>query len=237
MLNHNDNGKKSFATSRWPALIKLLLAGWLSAVTAAAFVYAPTAKGFVGHSSRIIYFHVPLAWVAVLAFFVSMVASVRYLRRRDLADDALSAASARLGLLFTIMATGSGALFAKLTWRSFWNWDPRETTIVLLLLIYCAYLILRSAVRDPFRRANLSAVYAIFAFVTVPFLVFVAPRLSFSLHPTNNVFDANDGMTFAPPIRNVLLAALMGFTGLYVWLLRLETRIAALYRQKENWDE
>jgi heme exporter protein C len=86
--------------------------------------------------------------------------------------------------LFSILATVSGSIFAKLVWGSFWNWDPRETSILILLLIYGAYFALRSAIDDSERRQQLAAVYALFAFVTAPLLTFVVPRLyENSLHP------------------------------------------------------
>jgi heme exporter protein C len=88
------------------------------------------------------------------------------------------------GFLFSILATATGSIFAKVVWGSFWNWDPRETSILILLLIYGAYFALRSAIDDAERREQLAAVYALLAFVTVPLLIFVVPRLAeSSLHP------------------------------------------------------
>jgi heme exporter protein C len=212
-------------------VLKWFLCLWMAAVCMAAFLYAPPAAGFVGPSSRIIFFHVPAAWVSVLAFLVSMIQSVRYLRGRRMQDDALAAASARLGLLFTVIATVSGSIFARMMWGAYWNWDPRETTIVLLLLIYCAYLVFRGAVPDPVRRARLSAVYAIFAFLTVPFLVFVLPRLTFSLHPSDTVIPLRGHVQVSGRILQVFLASLAGFTGLFFWMLRLESRILILSQE------
>ena len=121
-------------------------------------------------------------WVlifAVLAFLVSAGYAVRYLRRPGPRFDAVSAESARLGLIFVVLATLSGAVFSKLTWGSYWNWDPRQTTIFVLLLIYAAYLTLRSVIPDAHRRARVAAIYALFSFLTVPFLVFIIPRFYF----------------------------------------------------------
>jgi heme exporter protein C len=87
-------------------------------------------------------------------------------------------------MLYCIFATVTGSIFAEVVWGTFWNWDPRETSILVLLLIYAAYFALRSSVDDSERRRRLAAVYNIFAAVTMPFLLFVAPRVADStLHP------------------------------------------------------
>ena len=139
------------------ALLHWSLGGWVLLVIVAAFFYAPSATGFKGESARIVFFHVPQAWVAVLAFCVNLVASIRYLRKRNPLDDARAAAAARLGLVFSVLATVTGSIFANVMWNSFWNWDPREVSIVILLLIYAAYFALREAVPDEERRASLAA--------------------------------------------------------------------------------
>jgi len=215
-------------------ILKLTLLVWMVLVIWAAFFYANPAGGFIGQSSRIVFFHVPTAWVAVLAFLVSCIASVRYIRRRDPVDDIRASVSAGLGLLFAVLATVTGAIFARVMWGAYWNWDPRQTSITILLLIYGAYFALRGAVEDPERRAALAAVYAILAFVTVPFLVFVVPRIYWSLHPDTiiNTRGAND---FDSHYTQVLMASLVGFTGLYVWLYTIGCRIERirLRRQQE----
>lgn len=215
-----------------------LLFVWFCVVIWAAFFYAPPAAGFKGESSRIVFFHVPQAWVAVMAFCVNLVASIRYLRRRDLVDDARAAAAARLGLLFAVLATVSGSLFAKVMWGSFWNWDPREVSIAILLLIYAAYFALRQAVNDPERRGALAAAYAILAFVTMPFLVFVVPRIYWSLHP-DTIISAQGSVKVQMDARmfQVLMASLAGFTGLFWWLYSLEVRVARLRLWRDQGGE
>ena len=150
-------------------------------VLALVFFVVPPAEG-LGNFVRIIFIHIPCAWIGVLAFLIAAVYAWRVLRgaRNGAAApaavaraDRLSARSAALGLAFTAVATVTGAIFSRLTWGAFWNWDPRQTTILCLLLIYAAYLALRSVTTDPERRARVSAVYALFSFLAVPFLVFV----------------------------------------------------------------
>jgi heme exporter protein C len=210
-----------------------LLLVWMGVTIWAAFFGVGSAQGFQGQSSRIVFFHVPTAWVATLAFLVSCVASVMYLYRRQPVDDDRAAAAATQGLLFAILATVTGSLFAKIEWGAYWNWDPRQTSITMLLLIYAAYLALRVAVADPERRATLAAAYAILAFVTVPFLVFVVPRIYWSLHP-DVITNPNPQNRLDSAHLRVLLASLAGFSGLFVWLLAVETRLARVVRQRQE---
>ena len=215
-------------------ILKWLLLVWLAAVIVAAFFYVHPAEGFIGESSRIVFFHVPMAWIAVLAFLVSCITSVMYLKRRDPKDDIRASVSAGLGLLFAVLATTTGSVFARIMWNSWWNWDPRQTSIAILLLIYGAYLALRGAIDDPERRASLSAVYAILAFVTVPFLVFVVPRIYWSLHP-DTIINTRGSNEFDSRYTQVLMASLVGFTGLYIWLYTIGCRIEAI-RQRRRQD-
>ena len=207
--------------------LKWILFIWMAVVIWASFMWVPSAQGFKGESSRIVFFHVPTAWVATLAFLVSCIASVMYLRRREPKDDHRAAVSASLGLLFAILATVTGAIFARIMWGAYWNWDPRQTSITILLLIYAAYFALRAAVPDPEKRATLAAVYSILAFVTVPFLMFVVPRIYFSLHP-DVVTNADPDNRLDSLHAIVLLASTLGFTGLYVWLYTIGSRIEAI---------
>lgn len=203
-------------------LLRLLLGVGMSLVIVAAFLYAPPAAGFAQpEAARIIFFHVPNAIVAVIAFLVSVVYAFKYLRTRLRLDNAKSAISAGLGFLFAGLATATGSLFAHVQWGMAWNWDPRETSIFILLLIYAAYFALRTAIEGEERRAVLSAVYNIMAFATVPFLVFVMPRVMESLHPSETLSGG-----LSTEYRIVLYPAMLGFLGIYLWVFRLQTAIA-----------
>ncbi len=162
---------------------KIAVTVWMFAVTAAMFLWVPEQQG-LGNTGRIIIMHVPTAWLSTLAFGIAAIFSLLYLRRRQPSDDDRALAAVEQGFLFAILATLTGSVFAKVVWGSFWNWDPRETSILILLLIYGAYFALRSAIDDWERRRQLAAVYAVLAFVTAPLLTFVVPRLAdSSLHP------------------------------------------------------
>ena len=199
-------------------------------VIVAAFIF-PAPQQQIGDASRIFYFHVPQAWVAVLAFAVSMVASIRYLRKGDIADDYMARAAAGLGFLFCILATVTGSIFAKVAWNAFWNWDPRQSSVFILLLIYGAYFALRSAIEGEEKRGRLAAVYSIFAFITVPFLVFILPRVMPSLHPSDSIVDTAGKITMSPLTASIFFPALAVFTAIFVWVLKLELRFARLERK------
>ena len=184
----------------------------------AVFLIVPPAEG-LGNYVRIAFFHIPTAWVAVVAFLGAAYWGARYLKTRELHYDAKSARSAILGLIFTLMATVSGAVFSKLTWGAYWNWDPRQTTIFVLLLIYAAYVTLRMTMRDERARASSSAVYALFSFIAVPFLVFVLPRMFFSLHPSP-VLNETGRIDMDAVMLGTLVLALIDMTLIYIWLMK-----------------
>lgn len=207
-------------------IYKILLTVWMVVIIMASFLFTEAAAGFPGETSRILFFHVPQAWVATLSFLISMIASAVYLAKRKVNADYVALSAAELGFLFCVLATVTGSIFAKATWGSFWNWDPRETSIVILLMIYGAYFALRSAVSDLERSRVFAGVYSILAFVTVPFLVFVVPRITTSLHPEDTMNPANPGMD--PKTLKVFLGSLLAYTALYVWMLRLRVRILRL---------
>jgi len=212
-------------------IYKILLTIWMAIIIVAAFLYAAAATGFPGETSRILFFHVPQAWVAALSFLLSMVASSVYLAKRNVKADYLAQSAAELGFLFCLLATVTGSIFAKATWGSFWNWDPRQTSIVILLMIYGAYFALRSAVGDPEKKRTFAGIYSILAFMTMPFLVFVVPRITASLHPEDTMSPLNPGMD--PKTLKVFLGSLFAYTGLFVWMLRLKIRLLMIEGLKE----
>ena len=191
----------------------------------------------LGDKARVLYFHVPMSWISVLAFFMSMWYSIRYLKTREIDYDIKSFSSAQLGFLFCILATATGSLCAKFNWGSFWNWDPRQTSIFILLMIYGAYFALRSAIDSPEQRAKLSSVYSIIAAVTVPFFVFIMPRLVESLHP-DPIINNQGKIHMNSTMLTVFLTSLVGFTMLYLWMLNLKIRIEKieLYKLKNTED-
>lgn len=190
-----------------------------------AFLYAPPAAGFrVPELARILFFHVPNAMVGSCASVASAWYAIRYLMTHDLKFDIRSYAASGLSLLFWLLTTITGAFFAKVQWGAYWNWDPKQSCIFVLLLIYMAYFALRSAVTDPRKAAAISAGYALFAAVTVPFLTYVLPNAPgvASLHPQGVVFST-DGMDSRYHL--IFWSATVCFLGLSLWVFRLQVSI------------
>lgn len=186
--------------------------------------------------ARNIFFHVPTAWTTVLAFVVSMFYGIQYLRTKRFEYDIKSVSAAGLGFLFCVLATVTGSLWAKFNWGSFWNWDPRETSIFVLLLIYGAYFALRSSLENEETRAKLSAVYSLLGGLTTPFFVFIMPRIMTGLHPGAKGDESGSTpvaqLHMPANMRTVFLTSLVGFTFLFVWMLNLRIRVAKLEYEK-----
>jgi heme exporter protein C len=209
-------------------ILRVLLFLWVAATLVGAFLWAPLVP-VLGPTTRVLYFHIPSAWLTVVALGWSMLHSALYLKRRDLTHDDQAAGAAELGLLFCIAATVSGSLWARAMWGSYWNWDPRETSIFFLMLIYGAYLALRASIEDPARRARLAAIYSCIAFVAVPFLIFVVPRIYFSLHP-DPILNTRGKVDMDPRIRWMFTSMLVAFTVLFFWMLSLRVRLGRIER-------
>ncbi len=175
-------------------------------------------------NAKIIFFHVPTAWITVIAFLMASVYSFKYLKNKNLDDDAKAYSAAQIGMVFCILATITGAVWAKFAWGSFWSWDPRQTSIFALLLIYGALFALRSSIESEEKRATLSAVYSLIAFITVPFFIFIMPRIMKGLHP-GSADDNSAGPVVNFQMNSAMLLifflSLIGFTILYVWMWRL----------------
>jgi heme exporter protein C len=184
----------------------------------AALIYAPTER-LQGDVQRIFYFHLPLAWNAYLAFFVVFVASIVYLWKREGWWDALARASAEVGLLFTTLMVLTGSLWARPIWGTWWSWDARLTTTLILWFIYLGYLMVRSSVADEERAARYAAVLGIIGFVDVP-IIHQSVVWWRTLHPEPVVL-APGGPAMPPSMLISLAISLLAFTALYLWLTRV----------------
>jgi len=177
------------------------------------FIYVPTEET-MGIVQRIFYFHVALAWVSFLAFFIVFLGSIQYLWKRALKWDIIASSSAEVGILFTTLFLITGSIWAKPIWGVWWTWSPRLTSALVLWLIYVAYLIVRSYAADEQRAARFSAIVGIVGFIDVP-IVALAITLWRTQHPGPVVFQG--GLT--PPMLFTLLVCLAAFSALYCLLL------------------
>lgn len=206
--------------------MKIVAGVWIAGITVAAFLWLPPAQGFRNpETARMVVFHVPCAIIAFVAFVLNGFYSWKYLRGREPLLDAKASISAELGLLFSVLATVTGSLFAMEQWGTAWNWDPRETSIVILMLVYAAYFALRGAVEEKSKRARLSAAYALLAFPAMVFLIWVFPRIVESLHPENTLFSRSGLDT---RYRVTLWGFFAGLLAVYVWMFRMRLRLELL---------
>ncbi|MBE2255669.1 MAG: cytochrome c biogenesis protein CcsA [Ignavibacteria bacterium] len=187
----------------------------------------------LGDKARVLYYHVPMSWISVVAFFMSMVYAIKYLKTRDPQYDVKQFSAAELGFIFCILATATGSLWAKFNWGSFWNWDPRQTSIFILLLIYGAYFVLRASLDNYEQRARLSSVYAILAFVTVPFFVFIMPRVVDTLHP-DPIVNSRGKIDMDPKMLYIFLTSMVGFTFLFLYMFQLKVKTEILNLKIKN---
>ncbi len=211
-------------------IIKIFLGIFFCGVIVLSFVTEKPVRGY-GDEFRIFYYHVPCAIVSFIAFLVNLIYSIKYLRSRDYLDDMKAASAAEIGIVFGVLATLTGAIFAKITWGTYWNWDIRQTSIVVLLAVYGAYFALRTAVEPEERRSAFSAVYAILAFIAVPTFGLIVPRLYDSLHPKNTIVSGGK-IALGGTVAVVFFGSLLAFTLLFFWLFNLRWRTGLLERSR-----
>ena len=197
------------------------------------FVVAPT-DAVLGDVQRIFYFHVPIAVVSFLAFFVVFVASIGYLVTRRSRWDSLAHSAAEAGVIFVSLALLTGIIWARPVWGVWWTWEPRLTTTLILWLIYVAYLMLRSYVPDKSRGALYAAGLGIIGFVDVP-IVYYSVQWWRSIHPSAVVGPLADSGALEPIMQFVLFFSLGVFLLLFLYLVlermrlrNMEDRLLAL---------
>ena len=216
-MTHDSASRSTFDLLLTPAVAALLfVAGY------AALFIAPTERS-MGVVQRIFYFHVPSAWTAFVAFFIVFIANIAYLTRRRQQWDWLAVSAAEVGLAFCTVVLVTGPLWAKPVWFIWWTWDARLTSTLVLWLLYLTYLLLRTLVDDPARRAIVSAVFGIFAFLDVP-LVYMSIRWWRTQHP-QPVIAGGEGSGLDPLMWRVFLLCWAALLGLMVLLLRQRYRL------------
>ena len=181
------------------------------------FLVAPT-DATLGHVQRIFYFHVPIAIVSFIAFFVVFVASIGYLVTRKGGWDSVAHAAAEVGVVFVSLALLTGIIWARPVWNVWWTWEPRLTTTLILWLIYVAYLMLRSYVPNKSQGALYAAGLGIIGFIDVP-IVYYSVQWWRSIHPSAVVGPLADAGALEPIMQWVLFYSLAIFLLLFLYLL------------------
>lgn len=187
----------------------------------AAYVTVPE-EAVMGEVYRILYVHVPVAWISYLAFSISLVSSILFLRTRRQRYDTMAEVSAILGLVYGAVTLISGAIWANAVWGLYWNWDPRETATLVLWIAYLGYVSIKRSIGDAGKRGTIGAVYNILAFATVP-LSYLSITLLPTLHP--QVMTVEQGISMTAPMIGTLIVSLIGATLFFVYLLLLANQV------------
>ncbi|MGA2409610.1 MAG: cytochrome c biogenesis protein CcsA [Candidatus Binataceae bacterium] len=199
------------------------------------FAYVPT-EADQGIVQRIFYFHVPCAWVAFAAFGLVAICGIFYLWLEQQVWDDLGYAAAEIGVVFCTLVLITGSLWAKPIWGTWWTWDSRLTTTLILWLLYGGYLLLRAMADDTPQVARFAAVIGIVAAADVP-VVIVSVRLWRTIHPAVLVTRQGGHGLEDPRMVATLLVAMVAFTALFAWILmlrfatlRMRTRLGIVAR-------
>jgi heme exporter protein C len=189
----------------------------------AAYIAAPP-EARMGDLYRIFYIHTPTAWVCYLTLGISLLASILFLAKRNFMYDTLAEVSAVLGLIYGAVAIVTGSIWANAVWGVYWNWDPRETTTLIMWIAYMGYISLRLSIGNVEKRALTGAVYNILAFSTIP-LSYLSMRLWQSLHPQ---IITPSGIFITLPMIETLFLNLIAASLVYVYLLRMMYSVRSL---------
>lgn len=193
-----------------------------------AFVFA-SADVNQGESVRLMFIHLPTIWVAYLSFIVTAVSSAVYLfsKNHSLGWDRMAGASAELGVVFVGLTLVVGALWGRLTWGVFWQWDARLTTTALLFVTYIGYLAVRRLGGSHQQRAKRSAVIGLLAVLLLP-LVHWSVRIWRSLHQEATILNTDLDAEIDGTLLTAVGVGMVAFSLLYVWLMLHRTRIMAM---------
>ncbi len=206
----------------WKVLCVILL---LYSVIGGLLIDAPR-LAILNETIRNLFFHVPMWFGMTILFTASMVFSIKYLRTNKPLDDTIASEFAFSGILFGILGLFTGMTWARFTWGDWWVNDPQLNSAAIAMLIYLAYIVLRSSLEDEQQKARISAIYNIFAFAAMVPIIYVLPRMADnSLHPGKagnpgfNIYDIDNNL------RLIFYPAVIGWTLLGVWLTSLRVRI------------
>jgi heme exporter protein C len=205
------------------------------AFTAVMALWTTPADAEQGDAMRLLYLHVPSAWLAYLAFFVTAVSSALWLwpRTRAPVYDLLAGASAEVGVLFTALTLIVGSLWGRPIWGTWWEWDARLTTTAVLFFLYVGYLALRRTADTVEGRGKRCAIAALIAFADVPIVHFSVTWWQ-TLHQDATVFNPELDVDIHGSMAVTLVLAVLGFTLLYAYLTMLRLRLAELDEGREQ---
>jgi heme exporter protein C len=207
---------------RWSTILGGIVAVLMFVNLYNIFQLVPMEKS-MGLIQRIFYFHAPPLITSFVAFTVTFVYSILYLAKQRLWHDRIAYCAAEVGVLLTTTGLLTGPIWARPVWNTWWSWDPRLTTTLVLWFIYVGYLMLRAYAGEEQRGARFASVFAIVGFVDVP-IVYLANRLWRTLHPSPVILGgSNSGLE--PTMRYAFLFSIVTFILLFVFLLLVRLRV------------
>ena len=186
-------------------------------------------------SIRNLYFHVTMWFTMIIVMLVSLIYGIIYLSKAKTEYDIVAEETAKTGVAFGIFGIITGSLWAKFTWGAWWVNDAKLNGAAATLLVYFAYLLLRSSIEDREKRARIAAVYSIFAYSMMIVFIIILPRNTDSLHPGNGGNPGFSAYDLDSTMRMVFYPAIIGWTLLAVWIAEIRVRIHRLrLKQEEN---
>ncbi len=215
--------------------------GWLAlaalvAIAALIFGYTPD-DALMGFSQKIMYVHVPVIWAMYIAFFLVFACSIGYLWKRLEAFDRMARSAAEVGTVFCALALASGSIWGRPTWGTYWIWDARLTSTLVLFLVFVGYGLLRRFAGPGEQSARLAAVIGIVGFLDIP-LIHVSVTWWRTLHQPSTLFKVGEEGTPKPAMPMELLLPLMlggvAMLVLLAYLLRARLRLADLEERVEQ---
>ncbi len=206
-------------------LVYTIVAGFLTDVPRLAILH---------ESIRNLYFHVTMWFTMIIVMLVSLIYGIKYLGSQKAEHDIVAEETAKTGVVFGILGLITGSVWAKFTWGAWWVNDAKLNGAAATLLVYFAYLLLRSSIEDHEKRARISAVYSIFAYSMMIVFIMILHRLTDSLHPGNggnpgfNTYDLDNTM------RMVFYPAIIGWVLLALWIAEVRVRIHKLRLKQDE---
>jgi heme exporter protein C len=182
----------------------------------------------LNESIRNLYFHVTMWFAMIILLLASLVYSIKHLSSQNLRHDILASELAHVGVLLGILGVLTGSVWARFTWGAWWANDAKLNGAAITLLFYFAYFILRGSIEDREKKARISAVYNIFAYVMLIVFLMILPRMTDSLHPGNGGNPGFGGYDLDNTMKLVFYPAVIGWTLLGTWLANLRTRLAVI---------
>jgi heme exporter protein C len=177
------------------------------------------------------YIHIPVAWIALAAFLIVFIAGIAYLKKRTMFWDIVGSSAAELGVLFTSLFLLNGSIWSKMEWGTWWEWEARLTSSLVLWIIYVGYFLLRAYITSPEQRARYAAVFGIVGFVDVPIVIatlFVARKM----HPGGVAFELSEPIMIITLVTGVVAFSLL-FLALLFFRIHLKEDELELARLKE----